>query len=275
MSRKISVVTTFHPQGYVQYGRRMIDTFLREWPKSVDLHVYAQDCLVEQTADNLFVHDLHASVPGLVRFKQKWQNDLRATGRLAMGPPDRKGKQRGIGFRWDAVRFSHKVYAVCHRVSNTDSGVVFWMDADMVCHSEMSHDFIEQQIPTDINVAFLGRKNKFTETGLYALNLDLPGTRDFVDRMQWAYDHAEQGVLAMEEFHDCWVFDRSREYMQTHWSNWRELDWNPGNIQGEGHPLINSSWGAYLDHLKGNRKSTGRSHAQDLLIQRQEGYWQV
>jgi hypothetical protein len=25
-----------------------------------------------------------------------------------------EGKQPGIGFRWDAIRFSHKVYAVCH-----------------------------------------------------------------------------------------------------------------------------------------------------------------
>lgn len=275
MSRKISVVTTFHPQGYTQYGRRMIDTFLATWPKSVDLHVYAQDCEVPILAHNVFVHDLHATVPELVRFKQQWQNDLRATGRMAMGSPDRKGKQRGIGFRWDAVRFSHKVYAVCHCVSRTESGVVFWMDADMVCHSKISYDFIEQQIPTDTNVAFLGRKNKFTETGLYALNLDLPGTRDFVSRMQWAYDNAEQGVLAMEEFHDCWVFDRSREYMRSCCSHWRELDWNPGSIQGEGHPLINSAWGAYLDHLKGDRKSMGRSRAQDLLTQRQEGYWQT
>jgi hypothetical protein len=43
---------------------------------------------------------------------------------------------------------------------------------------------------------------------------------------------------------------------------------------GEGHPLINTEWGAYLDHLKGNRKDTGRSKIKDLVVNRTEGYWQ-
>ena len=42
---------------------------------------------------------------------------------------------------------------------------------------------------------------------------------------------------------------------------------------GEGHPLINTEWGAYLDHLKGNRKDSGRSKSKDLVVNRTEGYW--
>jgi hypothetical protein len=56
--------------------------------------------------------------------------------------------------------------------------------------------------------------------------------------------------------------------------DWRQLDWSAGLITGEGHPLINSEWGAYLDHLKGNRKNTGRSLPKDLKVKRQEAYWQ-
>jgi hypothetical protein len=55
---------------------------------------------------------------------------------------------------------------------------------------------------------------------------------------------------------------------------WQQLNWSAGLITGEGHPLINSEWGAYLDHLKGNRKNTGRSLAKDLKIYRTEAYWQ-
>jgi hypothetical protein len=43
---------------------------------------------------------------------------------------------------------------------------------------------------------------------------------------------------------------------------------------GEGHPLINSEWGAWLDHLKGGRKTLGRSKAEDLRVSRTEPYWQ-
>jgi hypothetical protein len=45
-------------------------------------------------------------------------------------------------------------------------------------------------------------------------------------------------------------------------------------INGEGHPLINCEWGAYIDHLKGKRKRDGRSKLKDLVVQRKEAYWQ-
>jgi hypothetical protein len=54
----------------------------------------------------------------------------------------------------------------------------------------------------------------------------------------------------------------------------KELNWSAGIVKGEGHPLINSQWGAYLDHLKGDRKSLGRSKPNDLKVNRQEKYWQ-
>ena len=51
------------------------------------------------------------------------------------------------------------------------------------------------------------------------------------------------------------------------------LNWGQGIIRGEGHPLINSVWGAYLDHLKGGRKQLGKSKPSDLRITRTEEYW--
>jgi len=53
----------------------------------------------------------------------------------------------------------------------------------------------------------------------------------------------------------------------------REYNWSAGIISGEGHPLINSQWGAYLDHLKGDRKTMGRSKISDLKVKRTEAYW--
>jgi len=52
-----------------------------------------------------------------------------------------------------------------------------------------------------------------------------------------------------------------------------EWDWAAGLVTGEGHPLINSMWGAYLDHLKGGRKALGKSKRTDLLVPRTEPYW--
>lgn len=271
MSRKFSVVTTFHQAGYNQYAKRLINTFLTNWPQQVELMVYPEDHTIEQTASNLSVHDLHASCPELVAFKQRWQPDPRARGLVAQGPADRKGKQPGIGFRWDAIRFSHKVYAVCHAARHTNSDVLFWMDADMVCHSPIDLAFIESQIPTSVGLAFLGREKKFTECGLYAMNLRDPVTQAWLKQFQLAYDSGR--LMTMAEWNDCWVFDETRKEIQAIYPQWQQLNWSAGLIRGEGHPLINTAWGAYLDHLKGRRKDQGRSNQKDLVVNRSESYW--
>jgi len=61
---------------------------------------------------------------------------------------------------------------------------------------------------------------------------------------------------------------------QTDWAaHLHDLRPIPGASSGEGHPLINSQWGAWLDHLKGGRKKLGRSKREDLKVQRTEAYW--
>jgi hypothetical protein len=268
---KYAVVTTFHEAGYQKYASKMIDTFLQQWPKEVDLLVYPEDCAVTQSASNLTVRDLHASSPELVAFKQRWGNDPRARGLVATGPADRKGKAPGLGFRWDAIRFSHKIYSVCHAAKNTDADVLFWMDADMVCHTPVSTQFIDSQVPTGTGLAFLGREKKFTECGLYAINLRDPITQVWLHEFQKAYD--SDRVMTMAEYNDCWVFDETRKEVQLSNHSWCQLNWSAGLIKGEGHPLINTAWGAYLDHLKGKRKDSGKSAAKDLLQPRSESYW--
>lgn len=268
---KYAVVTTFHAAGYDKYASRMIDTFLQNWPQTITLLAYPQDCTVTQQAPNLVVRDLHASIPELVAFKQQWQNDPRACGEVATGPVDRKGKAPGLGFRWDAIRFSHKVYSVCHAARNTTADVLFWMDADMVCHSPITEDFITTQMPLGVGLAYLGREKKFTECGLYGMNLRDPVTQIWLTEFQRAYDTGR--LMTMAEWNDCWVFDVTRNEVSAQHPRWQLLNWTRGLIKGEGHPLINSAWGAYLDHLKGRRKEAGHSAARDLLRPRREAYW--
>jgi hypothetical protein len=55
---KYTVITTFNEAGYKQYGQRMIQTFLQNWPAEVTLVVYAEDCTVEETAPNLVIRDI-------------------------------------------------------------------------------------------------------------------------------------------------------------------------------------------------------------------------
>jgi hypothetical protein len=265
---KMTVVTTFHDKGYKTYGKKMIETFLQNWPDTVSLVVYAENCEVVEQAPNLIVKDLHQSSPELVAFKERWKDTPKAIGKLATGPINVKGKQQGIGFKWDAVRFAHKTYSIFDCARNTDSDFLIWMDADTVCHSPVTVKQLNRLIPQDKDLCFLGRRGKYTECGLYAMNLKSPSIQVFLNKFQWMYDDAENGIFKQDEWHDSFIFDVVRKHIVLN-----ELDWSSHLITGEGHPLINSEWGAYLDHLKGDRKTSGRSKLSDLKIQRNESYW--
>ena len=263
---KHTVITTFNADGYAKYGQRMIQTFLQNWP--VDLVVYAEGCDVTETAPNLLVRDI-AVVTELTAFKQQWAGVPRATGDVSADPIRSQRKDAGKGFKWDAVRFAHKVYSIFHCAKHTDTDWLIWMDADTVCHSPITQEDLERLCPETSDLCFLGRRGKYTECGLYAMNLCRPCIRDFLTKFQKYYDEAEQGIFTLDEWHDSFVFDAIRRQTSLY-----ELDWSSHLITGEGHPLINSEWGAYLDHLKGARKDMGRSKQVDLKVQRTEAYWQ-
>lgn len=265
---KYAVVTTFHAKGYEQYAQKFIQTFLTNWPTEVTLYVYAEDCQVLEKAPNLVVRDLHACSKELVKFKETWKNVPKANGDVSSDPIRSQRRDAGKGFKWDAVRFSHKVYSIFHCAKNSNADALIWMDADMVCHTPIDEKTISSLIPLQFDLCYLGREGKFSECGLYSLNLHKPMVTSFLKTFQEVYDNAESGIFTMEEWHDSFVFDEVRKKVPL-----SELNWSKGLIAGEGHPLINSKWGAYLDHLKGKRKEYGKSLPTDLIVARTEDYW--
>jgi hypothetical protein len=266
---KIAVVTTFHEAGLKQYAQRMIDTFCENWPEDIKLHIYPEKCNpIIKNHNHVTLTDLD-SVQELNNFKNQWRNVPKANGDVSQDPVRSKRRDAGKGFKWDAIRFAHKVYAIFDCARNTDADILIWMDADTICHSPISIEHIRRLIPTDKDICFLGRRGKFSECGLYSMNLRSNAVQEFLKKFQWMYDHAESGIFKQDEWHDSFIFDVVRKQLVLN-----ELDWSGHLITGEGHPLINSEWGAYLDHLKGSRKKSGKSLATDLKIKRKEGYWQ-
>jgi hypothetical protein len=267
---KISVVTTFHEAGLRKYGQRMIDTFIEHWPKEVTLHLYPEECNPQVPDHSRITLKRLEELPDLQAFKNTWRNVPKANGDVSNDPVRSKRRDAGKGFKWDAIRFAHKVYAIFHCAKETDADVLLWMDADTICHSPISYETLKSYVPMEKDLCFLGRKGKFSECGLYSLNLRSKTTHDFLKEFQRMYDEAENGIFLLDEWHDSFVFDAARVKF-PHLKSW---NWSEGLVTGEGHPLINSFWGAYLDHLKGNRKESGKSKRTDLLVKRKEAYWQ-
>jgi len=275
----ISVVTTFHEAGLKQYGQRMINTFVDNWPTEVKLYVYPEKCN-PQVPDHsrIILTDLD-SVDDLTTFKNRWKGVPKANGDVSKDPIRSKRRDSGKGFKWDAVRFAHKVYVIFDCARKCDTEWLFWMDADTICHSPISIKNLNRLLPGKQELCYLGRKGKYSECGLYAMNLSSHNIHMFLKEFQRVYDDAENGIFKMAEWHDSFVFDAVRKTIpnlkQHDWaSSLHDLRPRAGMSTGEGHPLINSEWGAWLDHLKGGRKNQGMSKREDLKVPRTEPYWQ-
>lgn len=265
---KVTVVTTFNQKGLTTYAQRMIDSFNENWPKEVTLQLYPENCKPNiDHVDNATLYNL-TNVPELMAFKDKWKDVPMATGWCEDSTQKHADKTQKVGFKWDAVRFAHKVYSIFHCASRSKADMLIWMDADTICHSPITMEEIERLCPMDKDICFLGRKGKYSECGLYAMNLKSDKVRKFLAKFQRYYDDAENGIFTLSEWHDSFVFDAVRKLFDLN-----ELDWSSHLIAGEGHPLINSDWGAYLDHLKGDRKQAARSKLSDLKVPRTEAYW--
>jgi hypothetical protein len=275
---KISVVTTFHEAGLKEYGQRMIDSFCENWPEQVTLHIYPESCNPAISNHNHVTLKRLEELPDLMAFKNRWRDVPKANGDVSADPVRSRRKDSSKGFKWHAIRFAHKVYAIFHCAKEIDADFLVWMDADTICHSPVTMQDLYRMIPADSELCYLGRKGKYSECGLYAMNLRSPNIQNFLKEFQRVYDDAENGIFQLDEWHDSFVFDAVR----VKFPQMRQLDWaahlhdlrpHPGNSTGEGHPLINSQWGAWLDHLKGGRKKLGRSKREDLKVSRTEAYW--
>ena len=90
------------------------------------------------------------------------------------------------------------------------------------------------------------------------------------------YEDAENGMFKLAEWHDSYIFgeilNKYKEFPSHNYS--AQMYLREAKSGGGGHPLINTEWGAYLDHLKGDRKDVGRSKGRDLKVKRTEAYWQ-
>ena len=167
----ITLVTTFHQPGLDLYAQRFLDSFAEHVDPRIKLLVYAEDCKPRNPAPKQ-ITILDAKVlRKLSQFKNRWGNVPKANGKCPF--PERRPRDYHKEFKWDAVRFANKIYAVLDACERSTKWCV-WIDADTFVHSDWSYEDFEKLLPDDKWITYVGRGKRaqsWPECGFYGLNL--------------------------------------------------------------------------------------------------------
>ena len=274
----ITTLTTFHKPGLDLYGQRFIDSFAKNVDKKIKLLVYAENC-TPVNPDNKQITIIDAKeLIKLNQFKSRWGNVPKANGKCPF--PEKRPRDYHKEFKWDAIRFANKVYAVFDAVTRTDDQWTVWIDADTFVHSPISYEQFENLLPNDKWITFVGRgkgSQTWPECGFYGLNTQTETCKRFLSEFERMYEDADNGIFKLDEWHDSFVFGKILNQLTPLDKNF--YDYSTGiynktaKTGGGGHPLINSVLGNYFDHMKGARKTKGKSQKKDLISNRAESYW--
>jgi len=234
---KCLAITTFNDAGRKLYGDRMAASFRANWP--IPLRVYS-----EGFAGDV---DLISASPWLADFK------------------DRNRSRPVTDYRFDAVRFAHKVASVCH-AAREDVDFVIWVDGDTFTHSPVSEADIAGMLPGFCQwIAWLDRVKLYPECGFFVLNCRHPRHAEMIDQFERMY--SEDRLYSLPEYHDSFVLEhvvKSSGIATT-------------SLSGEGyrtsHPFINGPLGRWMDHMKGPRKNKGRTPARERVVKDGSDYW--
>jgi hypothetical protein len=184
------VVTTMNAKGWVETGRRMVESVIRHWPaECLPIVVYAEG-FEPEAMDGLEVRQL-----------PEWLGDFKATyGAIPAYTGIRNGS---YDYRFDAVKFSHKVAALTDFLDRLDDGVGIWLDADTFTHALVTAEWLTNLFPEPAYIAWLDRYHSHPECGFVMFRASHAYHRNFVEAFRRLYISGE--VFNLRETHDSFA----------------------------------------------------------------------
>lgn len=236
----LHVVTTFHHSAWPVYGKRFVDSFLRNWQAT------------------LFVFGEGQSAPdGYRGMRDLIWNDLCDDPEHEAFCIRNRGKDHPRDFNEMPVRFGHKVFAATSP-KLPQTGWRVWIDADVEFTAPVEPQHLERLFPSDKMLTFLGRKGwmrrgqpAYTECGFVGYNLAHEPARNVLENMRKTFvtdDVFRQGRFNL---HDSATFDRWRTWCTTP-ESWNDLSGHcpPQTFHVWPHSIL----GEFSAHHKGKRR---------------------
>jgi len=212
--------TNWHPNSKLLFYHELSDTTLENAKK--------------QFSSRVEWIDLYKDCPAIIQFKERWKDNPRANG--------------AEGFKWDAIKFSHKTFAIWQAWKKTKTDWLIWLDADSIFYKQFDQNFSDTVFKPNIIAAYVGRPHKYSECGFMAFNLNNPKTHEFLKA--WEDLFVSGRFIDLKQTHDSYTFDFMRNEFNDP-KSFYDL-----NVRQSGkHPIHASLVGPYINHSKGKDKT--------------------
>ena len=259
---KYLAITSFSQEGYEAYGRNMIESYLANPIPDSELWVFSDTALLHDTVETSSVKffALDEEIPTLTEFKARHNSPV-VHGRFG----------RTYDYRFDAVKFSHKpaALAAANGLVNTleqkdQPEVLIWFDGDTVFKKPLTDAFLVDKFPTWAHIGHFPRNGNHTEAGILMFRMSNANVVAML-RIFWQV-YVEDQVFRLPAWTDCHVFDTLvaggvKDGLV------RSVNLGDDLSSNTSHPIVNSDWRGFVDHLKGARKQAGASYASDVVVQ--------
>lgn len=206
MTLSAAVCTTFPDDSWNVYSKRMLESFIANWPVEVPILV--------QTDTATLAPEINKILRESDGLKSGWEPDHKAF------VERNKGKDDPQDYRKQAVKFCHKVFAIKFALESIKKAKadkapdaprhLIWLDADVITTRKVTPDDIIKCLPKEGDaVSYMGRKDwQHSECGWLAFDLENGGDT-YIDLI---YDqYVTDAVFAKTQWHDSWIFDLIRK----------------------------------------------------------------
>ena len=240
------LLTSFSAKGYDKYGHRLLSG-IRHFMPGTALSVYSENVRQMPPLHRFALLYPLDRVPTFARFHARHKDSLLYSGR-EVGPTWKQAdRDKGYCFRYDALKFCRKVFAIADASRLINHGSLTWIDADVYNIASPPVGFFEHL--TEMDVAYLGRTSAHSECGF--IHFKLPAAMPLIGA--WENFYASDRFINEREYHNSYLFDLARAEVP---SVRCESISRPGS---RGHVWVDSPLGRYFDHTKGDRKVLGFS----------------
>lgn len=233
------VISTFSEDGYNLYGKRMIDTWCRYWPKNYTLRLYVEHELYVDD-NRVEIVDIHDVCPQLVDFKNK--SYLKAENTL-----DKKQRNKIL----KTVKWCHKVYAMEHALQSNYDHIIF-LDGDTYSKTTVPAGQLESLVGNNLFAVHFEHLQGMPhyETGLIIFNKRHSQIKDLQDNLTSAYDSGEIFKLP-KSWDGFWIAELHKR------RNYQVLDLAGGRRTGV---FTNEKVRGILAHDAGKKKYQGTNY---------------